>query len=51
MRRVLSILVSTANAHAPLAFAAIGMQSLLGVALFGVICLAERLLCPWYGKG
>jgi NitT/TauT family transport system permease protein len=45
------ILVSTANAQTALAFAAIGMLSLLGIALFGLICLAERVLCPWYDKG
>jgi NitT/TauT family transport system permease protein len=45
-----AIVIATANAQAPLAFAAIGMLSLLGIVLFGVICLAERILCPWYDK-
>ena len=45
------IVVATANAQTPLAFAAILMLSVLGIALFGLICLAERLICPWYNKG
>ena len=45
------IVVATANAQTPLAFAAILMLSLLGIALFGLICLAERIICPWYNRG
>ncbi len=45
------IVIATANAQTPLAFAAILMLSLLGIALFGLICLAERIICPWYDKG
>ncbi len=45
------IVVATANAQTPLAFAAILMLSFLGIALFGLICLAERIICPWYNKG
>jgi NitT/TauT family transport system permease protein len=45
-----AIVIATANAQTPLAFAAIGMLSLLGIVLFGAICLAERIVCPWYHK-
>jgi NitT/TauT family transport system permease protein len=45
------ILISTANVRTPLAFAAIGMLSLLGIILFALVSLAERIVCPWYGKG
>ena len=45
------IVVATANAQTPLAFAAILMLSVLGIALFGLICLAERIICPWYNRG
>jgi hypothetical protein len=26
----------------------VAVLSLLGIAAFGLVCLAERLLCPWY---
>ena len=29
-------------------FAAIFLLSLIGIALFGLVALAERLLLPWY---
>ena len=29
-------------------FGMVGMLSLLGIAAFGLVCLAERVLCPWY---
>jgi len=45
-----AIVIATANAQTPLAFAAIGMLSLLGIVLFGAISLAERIVCPWYDK-
>jgi NitT/TauT family transport system permease protein len=46
-----AILVATANAQTALAFAAILMLSLLGIVLFAMISLAERIICPWYDKG
>jgi NitT/TauT family transport system permease protein len=45
------IVVAVGNVRTDLAFAAIVMLSVLGIALFGLVCLAERLLCPWYDKG
>jgi NitT/TauT family transport system permease protein len=45
------ILVASGNQRTELAFAAILMLSLLGIVLFGLVALAEKLLCPWYDKG
>jgi NitT/TauT family transport system permease protein len=44
------ILVASGNQRTDLAFAAILMLSLLGIVLFGLVALAEKLLCPWYDK-
>jgi NitT/TauT family transport system permease protein len=44
------ILVASGNQRTELAFAAILMLSLLGICLFGLVALAEKLLCPWYDK-
>ena len=44
------ILVASGNQRTELAFAAILMLSLLGIFLFGLVALAEKLLCPWYDK-
>jgi NitT/TauT family transport system permease protein len=45
------IVVASGNQRTDLAFAAIMMLSLLGILLFGLVALAEKLLCPWYDKG
>lgn len=45
------ILVASGNQRTDLAFAAILMLSLLGILLFTLVSLAEKLLCPWYDKG
>jgi NitT/TauT family transport system permease protein len=42
------ILVASGNQRTELAFAAIVMLSLLGICLFGLVAIAERLFCPWY---
>jgi NitT/TauT family transport system permease protein len=44
------IVVASGNQRTELAFAAIMMLSLLGIVLFGLVALAEKLLCPWYDK-
>jgi NitT/TauT family transport system permease protein len=44
------IVVASASQRTDIAFAAILMLSLLGIALFGLVALAEKLLCPWYDK-
>jgi len=44
------ILVASGNQRTDVAFAAILMLSLLGILLFGLVALAEKLLCPWYDK-
>jgi len=44
------ILVASGNQRTDLAFAAILMLSLLGIFLFMLVALAEKLLCPWYDK-
>lgn len=44
------ILVASGNQRTDLAFAAILMLSLLGIVLFTLVALAEKLLCPWYDK-
>jgi NitT/TauT family transport system permease protein len=44
------ILVASGNQRTDLAFAAILMLSLLGIVLFALVSLAEKLLCPWYDK-
>ena len=44
------ILVASGNQRTDLAFAAILMLSLLGILLFTLVALAEKLLCPWYDK-
>ena len=44
------ILVASGNQRTDLAFAAILMLSLLGILLFALVSLAEKLLCPWYDK-
>jgi NitT/TauT family transport system permease protein len=41
------IQISTGNMRPDLAFAAIFLLTLLGLALFGAVTLAERLLIPW----
>lgn len=44
------IVVASGNQRTELAFAAILMLSLLGILLFSLVALAEKLLCPWYDK-
>jgi len=44
------IVLFSANQRTDIAFAAIAMLSLLGIALFALISLAERVVCPWYDK-
>jgi NitT/TauT family transport system permease protein len=44
------IVVASGNQRTELAFASIMMLSLLGIVLFGLVALAEKLLCPWYDK-
>jgi len=44
------IVVASGNQRTELAFASIMMLSLLGIVLFGLVALAEKLLCPWYNK-
>ena len=44
------IVVASASQRTDVAFAAILMLSLLGIVLFGLVALAEKLLCPWYDK-
>jgi len=44
------ILVASGNQRTDLAFAAILMLSLLGILLFTLVALAEKILCPWYDK-
>lgn len=44
------IVLFSANQRTDVAFAAIAMLSLLGIALFSLVSLAERILCPWYDK-
>jgi NitT/TauT family transport system permease protein len=41
------IQITTGNMRPELAFAAIFLLTLLGLALFGLVTLAERLLIPW----
>ena len=40
--------IQTGNMRPDLAFAGIFLLTLLGLALFGVVTLAERLLIPWH---
>jgi NitT/TauT family transport system permease protein len=42
------ILVAIAQANTALAFGAMVLLSVLGVVLFELVALAERLVCPWY---
>lgn len=42
------IQISTGNMRPDLAFAGIFLLTLLGLALFGIVTLAERLLIPWH---
>jgi NitT/TauT family transport system permease protein len=42
------IQIVTGNMRPDLAFAGIFLLTLLGLALFGVVTLAERLLIPWH---
>lgn len=42
-----SILVQTGNMRPDLAFAAIFLLTLLGLALFGTVTLVERRTIPW----
>jgi len=44
------IVVASGNQRTELAFAAILMLSLLGIVLFAAVSLAEKIICPWYGK-
>lgn len=41
------ILVSNAEMNTPLMFSAFFLLSLMGLALFGLVALAERLIAPW----
>jgi len=42
------IQIVTGNMRPDLAFAGIFLLTLLGLALFGLVTLAERLLIPWH---
>ena len=42
------IVVSTSFWKAPLAFAAMGMLSLMGIVLFDPVALGERVAFPWH---
>ncbi len=42
------IQIVTGNMRPDLAFAGIFLLTLLGLALFGIVTLAERLLIPWH---
>ena len=44
------IVVASGNQRTDIAFAAILMLSLLGILLFSLVALAEKILCPWYDK-
>jgi hypothetical protein len=44
------LLVASGNQRTELAFAAILMLALLGICLFGLVALAEKLICPWYDR-
>jgi NitT/TauT family transport system permease protein len=41
------ILVSNTEMNTPLMFSAFFLLSVMGLALFGVVALAERLIAPW----
>ena len=42
------VLVAMAQANTALAFGALVLLSLLGIVLFEIVALVERLVCPWY---
>src|SRR6266540_3732389 len=42
------IVVSTSFWKTPLAFAAMGILSLMGIVLFGLVALVERVVFPWH---
>lgn len=42
------ILTASSNMITAIVFGVMGVLSLLGSAVFGAACLAERLMCPWY---
>jgi NitT/TauT family transport system permease protein len=43
-----TILAATSYWRAGLAFGAMILLGLLAILLFGLVWLAERILCPWY---
>ena len=48
MRRRQQLQIITANMRPDLAFAGTLLLTLLGLTLFGLITLAERLIVPWH---
>ena len=45
------IVSATAFWRSEQAFGAMILLALIAVILFGLVGIAERLLCPWYAKG
>ena len=42
------ILVASSNLNTAMVFGIMVVLSMLGVAVFSAVCVAERLVCPWY---
>ena len=42
------ILTASSNMNTAIVFGIMIVLSVLGIAVFAAVCLAERLLCPWY---
>jgi NitT/TauT family transport system permease protein len=42
------ILVASSNLNTAMVFGIMVVLSMLGVVVFSAVCVAERLVCPWY---
>ncbi len=45
------VLIASSHINTGLAFGAMVLLSFMGIILFGIVNLAERVLCPWYAGG
>lgn len=44
------VIESTSHFKTPLAFGAMMLLAIMSMVLFAVVAIAERIVCPWYGR-
>jgi len=45
------VLIASSHINTGLAFGAMVLLSVMGIVLFALVNVAERILCPWYAGG